>query len=252
MHEVDCGFFIPVIQWENFVPRDVGFFAPYLFVNNSWAMATGREVHGFRKDVALSFSAQDVNDYDNWSHKAADLTHIDAWAMETKSAASRLQPHRLVEIVAPANAAEGNTPANAFLELVLAIMGSLGPLGGPLSNLPPPPNAASWLNVIAQMIIDKFTTTDAQGQPAVRLPIVFLRQFCDPASSTQADVQAVVQADMVVPISSVGATFPGGGYQVKFFHKDSHPIAAELGLDAVENSQLTVNADLEFQLLQAT
>jgi hypothetical protein len=248
MHEVDCAFFLPLIKWKSGLPSDVAFFAPYLFVNNSWAMATGREVHGFRKDVAHSFSDLDVNKYDSWSHAAKDLTHIDAWAMDPKSALSRLEIQRLVELHGPDPAPPGDPLVDAFITLILGILGDLGPLGAALAALPVPSGFPSWLMVVAQAVVEKLTTTDANGDSALRLPMLFLRQFCDPANSTQADVQSLVEADMVAPFSSMSASLPGGTFRLKFFDKASHPIAKELGLSAEETSNLTVDATLDFQL----
>lgn len=251
MHEVDCAFFIPLIKWRWGWPSDLAFFSPYLFVNNSWAMATGREAHGFRKDVAVSFSELDVNDLDEWEHRAGDLSHIDAWAMETRSASTRLAIHRLVELEAPAPPPSSSALVAAFPMLVQALLGDLGPLGRSLSSLPAPSGFASWTEVVVGRIIDKLTTTGPSGEAALRLPMVFLRQYRDPATPVQADVQSLVEADLVAPFSSMSGELLGGDFTLRFYAKASHEIAEELGLSAAESSRLTVDANLDFFLLNA-
>ena len=251
MHEVDCAFFIPLIRWQSGLPSGVAFFPLDLFVNNSWAMATGREVHGFRKDLGVSFSSLDVNDELVWSHQAKDLTHIDTWTIDPRDAASRLKVRRIVELTGPATAGSTAWSVGGFVDTVLALMGDLGPLGAALAQLPVPPGYGSWLELVAEKIVEALSGLGLGGAPAVRLPIVFLRQFRDPRNSQKADLQEVLEAEMEIPLSSIGGQLLTGSYVLHFYDTASHPLALELGVSAAEPSTFSVQANLDFRLLHA-
>lgn len=61
MHEIDGGYQIACLSVHRETHElGVALFMPYLWVNTGTAMATGREVLGFQKDVAISFSADDA------------------------------------------------------------------------------------------------------------------------------------------------------------------------------------------------
>ena len=52
MGERDFGVWIPVVKYEGGKPGKIGWYLPYVFVDNVAAMVTGREVFGFFKQTA--------------------------------------------------------------------------------------------------------------------------------------------------------------------------------------------------------
>ena len=228
MHEVDCGFFIPVLRCgADGLPNGWGVFAPYLFVNNDWASVTGREVHGFRKEVATSFSStHDVNDM-SWCHQAAYLDRIETWAIDKPGVDSRLQKHVICEVDGEVQGQAGIAP----LDVICSLFGD-----HPLPHL-----AESLASMIAGRI-----HLDWQ----VHIPIYFLRQLRNPGEGADASPQSIVEGRLGIPISSVHGFHLAGDFTLRFKELASHPFREDLGLapDEPHNSHLTLNVKLNYEL----
>jgi hypothetical protein len=247
MREVDIAFFIPTVRFNGFLPTKVVFFAPYLFVDIPQAGATGREVHGYRKELGTSFSTTDIYN-PAWVPNAADLTHIEAWSIAAPS--GPLQRTKLVEVT-PAAGAPINfaNPVAAMLEFLAALMDDLtslvstitGNLGGVITE----PLLKLALTPIFQALL---------GNNSLTVPILFLRQFRDPTNNTQADVQELLLAETTVPLSQLsGAKLPGP-HALTFHDTASHPFGTELGTTSgvATVATLTAQATCDFTLKQAT
>jgi hypothetical protein len=240
-HEVSVSFFILALRC-NPLPSAVVGFNPYLFVNHSWAMVLGREIHGFRKDIATSFS-KTIPDVDGpaWKNRARDIEHVEAFAMDKRAHGSRLQRMKLFEIRHHADESplsEGGEP------LVKALIGS-----GPnelFDQLPP-------------FLTDKLAKLDDLKQmlrafvrgPQVHVPSVFLRQFRDPRNSANADVQEVLEAESIgTPQGAPKVLRPS---EIRLHHAASHPIADELGLESGKwlRADLSMEVNMDFVLNDA-
>lgn len=215
MHEIDVSFFVPALRFEKggFLPHGIAAFIPYLYVNNDWAMATGREVFGFRKEVGLSFSDQDPNGPD-WPGAEA-LTHVDAMVMLEKSAAANLSPHRLIDLHTPAapRARESNWSHlhEAFDEVVGRLLGGV---------------ARDTVRVIESLF------GDHKRQLSLDIPTVFLKQFRDAVEADKACYQTTFEANGAAKLDTFrGGGFLRGDYAITLSSTPSHPIAQELGLD---------------------
>ena len=234
MHEVEVSFFVLALCFDP-LPHIVSF-SPYLFVNNVWAMVTGREIHGFRKDLATSFAKVDV-DGPEWRNRAGDIEHVETWAMRQRGTNSRLERMKVLEIQPPASP----TSSPDLGDLVAALIGSgidgiEKSLAKGLSKLKlTPPD----LSKIAGDLLKKIVT----GMK-LEVSMAFLRQFRDPKRSERADAQEVIQATAVGHMTALPSRLEPSRF--RFQHADSHPIAQELGLDP--NTWITSDLSLEVNL----
>jgi hypothetical protein len=251
MREIDCAFLIPTVRFDAILPTAIVFFAPYLFVDIPQAAASGREIHGYRKEVGTSFSAKNVYDA-LWVPNAADLTHIEAWAVPAPS--TQLQRTKLVDVASPAGPPPPlNWPDSsaALLDFIAALMDDVtalsGTIGGLLGNLP----------MLAEAALQPLITTIFEqllGVNSLTLPVLFLRQFRDPTHNQQADVQELLVAKMSIPVNQLsGAKLPGA-YSLTFHDTVSHPFSSELGTTSgvATPATLTVHTSCGFTLQEAT
>jgi hypothetical protein len=254
MREIDVALFIPAIRFDGLIPKQLVFFAPYLFVDIPQAAFTGREVHGYRKDLGTSFSDKDIYDL-GWSADGADLTHVEAWAVPSPHA--MLKRMRLLEVVAPAatrTLSPWSGKGGQSGDILEALHGAATDWDSPiLKSLQKHVGAkAKSLGSALGSSIDSLF--DALWSSAViTVPIVFLRQFRNPRKSKEADICEVLTANVRVPVSSVSADKVSGGYGVRFTDAASHPFSTELGVSAtaVTTSMLTMDIHCDFTLEHA-
>lgn len=249
MREVDVALFIPTIRFAGMVPKELVFFAPYLFVDIPQAAFTGREVHGYRKDIGTSFS--DIDIYaSSWKADCADITHVDGWAVPAPKA--MLQRKRLFEIIPPAPPPGGEAWAvEQSPDIVQAMHGSAKAWDTPLVNSLGKHTGKSTkgLKSVIGSVVDALYGSLCSAV-AITVPIVFLRQFRDPRKSVAADVCEVITADVHVPACSLSTKALQPGYGVRFYDTASHPFSKELGVSAtsVTKSTLTVDIRCDFTL----
>lgn len=233
MHEIDGGYQIACISVhrETF---EIGMtlFMPYLWVNTGTAMATGREVLGFQKDVAVSFSADD----DHVS-SAADLTHIEGWV--TPVFGDRLQKGLLAQIHPPA---EGENLAGALTleHFAASLLGSVEhafPRLAAAINRVLPADASIGVDVLRGLF---------SADRAPSLAVAFIKQFRDSQDGDQACYQRVFSAP--AKVTNLRLEHIGFGRRVSVPSFASHPIADELGLAPAAQPGGTYEAKLTFQV----
>ena len=245
MHEVEVTFFIPALQWRGLLhPPRIVTFAPYLFVNNVWAMVMGREVHGFRKDVATSFSNAGDVDGPGWQQHPRGIDHVETWAMRAAGQGSRLERMKVLEIRHP----QDPKPAkDGFDDLIATLIGTgIGGLAAALAD-----------NVLVQQITAggaKLVADLLEGLMAgltVTVPMAFLRQYRNPRSTRNADVQEVVTARALGTLHGTPSRLRPSEFMLH--HAASHPIAQELGLVNEDwmQAELSLEASLDFDLEDA-
>jgi hypothetical protein len=250
MREIDCSCLIPVLRLDGHIPTGIALFGPYLFVDIPQAMATGREVHGYRKELGTSFSDKDTF-ADAWKPDAADLTHIEGWAVAKNG--DRLKRQRLVDVTAPPPGGAPiawNDPVQALVEILAAVVEGLDDLVAAVATvlndagkLPSKLLSTALETLVKAMVADKKITGTA----------AFLRQFRHPQHTEQADVRQLVLAKTRVDLASVSVQKLPPGYAVTFHDMASHPFSTELGVkDATAvPSALTVEATCTFTLEEA-
>jgi uncharacterized protein with NAD-binding domain and iron-sulfur cluster len=239
MHEIDGGYQVACISVHRTTHElGVALFMPYLWVNTGTAMATGREVLGFQKDVALSFS-----DDDGAVKTAAELTRIEGWV--TPSFGDQLQPGLLASIHPEEScpglvASAGATLEHLGANLLHLVEEALPRLGAAI-NLVLPPHRLIDVGALREL----FT-----GGAAPALSVAFLKQFRDSQAGDRACYQRVFAAPASVKNTSLEQL--GFGRRVSIGNFASHPIIDELGLRAqalpggVHESALTFR--VKFQL----
>jgi uncharacterized protein with NAD-binding domain and iron-sulfur cluster len=195
--ETDVAFWFP-LTLESAGAERVAWLIPYIFVDNPYAIATGRELYGFPKAQAsfvIPASPSDGGDY-----------AVDAMALAHHHPSSLAAPRRLFEVV-DRGAQSGLVDAlRGRAETLAAIHGLFG------GDAP-------------RALFD-----GARGE----VPIVFLRQLRDIADPSRAAFQEIVVAPARVLDRHGGGVIPRA-HELVTRDCDSHPIAADLGLRAGAN-----------------
>ncbi len=195
MPETEVGFWIPTTTRTN----QAGWFLPYLFVDNPYAILAGREVYGFPK---------------TWGHfeKAASIHNpefaVDVWGFSEFDAQAEGKSQQLLEVrksdrSAPDAAPETWTSWDAARSALIRLL------------------FKDW-----QPQADDNNT---RGFPE-KIPLVFLKQFRDATDSRKVCYQAIIEA-----AAQPGTFYDGGfidaAYTLTCHSLASHPIADTLGLN---------------------
>lgn len=210
MPEIDVGFWVPVVGVKKhlgvWVAERIAWFLPYVFVDNPWAYASGREVYGFPKEMGKFQMPASPAD--------ARLVTVDAMAVRkfdpnTEATVQRIFDVRRRGDAPPSPVSEAwadlKSAFTALLELFLGADGRV--------TLP-------GLGIGVELL-------DLMKHEEV--PFVFLKQFRDLADPAAACYQAVVESRARITEFRTGGFLPGD-YDVTVQELETHPIAAELGL----------------------
>ncbi|HXU61228.1 MAG TPA: hypothetical protein VN962_05960 [Polyangia bacterium] len=213
MHEIDCAFHIPVRADGSPSPR---VFMPYVFVNDVWPMTTGRDVFGFRKEIARSFSDHPDDDAVRGAH---ELTHVDASVIP--SPGDKLQRRRVVDIKGPATPPVLQTSAGAH---------------GWLQEL--------WNLLFAaeRDILTALLALLRPGNATLSPRVVFLKQLRDTFAQDRAAFQQVFEAAFQLKASDFRGAHrrPADDFEITVQSYASHPIVEELGLAGLGERQATL------------
>jgi hypothetical protein len=215
MSERDFGIWVPVVAGTEvggvFVPARIGWYLPYVFVDNVAAMVTGREVFGFFKQIATLLMPR--------APELPGMFSIDALVIPSYAATSQAEVLRLMTLTsAGPSAAPPSAPGFAApRDLLAALTGELkrrffdGTAG----------LAIPLWETIALLLAEMLTGD---------VPLVFLKQFRGAGAAAEACYQAVVEAPAHL------AHWYGGWFthphDVTILPCDSHPIARDCGLPA--------------------
>ncbi len=187
---------------------------PYIFVDNSWAMASGREIYGFPKQFATVEISGDDGAPATFT---VDTTAIERFAPDSVAAQRRVMT---VERTTQAPFSLGA----AWTDLAEARRTFDGPAESLLQ-------AADQFGVPLLPEVAEFTTRLVGDLVAGRLQAIFLKQFRDSEDPRVASYQAVVTVPLAVRRFHGGGLLPSD-YVVNIHHLDSQPIRRELGLPA--------------------
>jgi uncharacterized protein with NAD-binding domain and iron-sulfur cluster len=212
MPEVDVAFWVPVVAVRRGMPfsfaERIAWFLPYVFVNNAWASASGREIYGFPKEIG---DFQIPASPDRPALFSADTLVLDPYRPETEARVRRVVEVRRKD--GGTVGAPGRTwtdPKEALEDFLRALVGGDGKIVLP------------GLGIAVEVF--KLLTHH-------EVPFVFLKQFRDAADGRQACYQAVVEAPARLLRLRGGGPLTGE-YQVTVQPLASHPILQELGLPA--------------------
>lgn len=202
MSEADVSFWVPVRSSSPSAPP-LSWFLPYVWVDNGIAMAAGREVYGFPKEVGnLSIPARGAPPI----HFAVETDVVETFG---------LPPHvgpdgppaqrRAVVSVAPGTAAPP------------ALAGSVGQLFRDL------------LSTVLSSRVDQAALDWFLKEVKATVPMLFLKQFRDVGDGRRACYKALIQANSTPANIRDGGILPGT-FDVTIRGFASHPIVSELGL----------------------
>ena len=197
MAERDFGMWVPVVSSKG----DIGWYLPYVFVDNVAAMVTGREVFGFFKQTAALAMPP--------SPSSEGAFTVDALAIRTYAPTSHAETMRLVSATSTqpgvANTGTWTSAAHAVEELA----STLTALHGAVSGVE-----------LAKDVIKMLISGD--------VPMFFLKQFRDASAQDRACYQAVIAAPARLDAWKKGwFTHP---HDITIAPADSHPIARDCGL----------------------
>ncbi len=222
MSERDFGIWIPVVagtqQGGTWVPGRIGWYLPYVFVDNVAAMVTGREVFGFFKQTATLAMPPGPS--------APGMFSIDALVIPQFSPRSQAEVLRLMTMTSTGSSV---APPGAWTGVRDAADALWGELKRLYFDTTRGLAVSDW--DLMKNLLEDLVTGD--------VPMVFLKQFHDATAAAKACYQAVIEAPAHL------ATFEGGGFthphDVVIAPCASHPIVAECGLAGA-----TVRSDVGF------
>jgi uncharacterized protein with NAD-binding domain and iron-sulfur cluster len=198
--EIDVAFWIPMVTRRDGAPR-LAWTIPYIFVDNPFAMASGREIYGFPKTIGTFTFPDDVT-------VRAPYT-VDAIGLALRSPETRAVSQRMFEVVPIGTTPTSLLSFDAFRQTLLLLGASdRGILSGLSAGL------------------TGFGAAIADGA----VPIVLLRQLRDMTDPSRAAYQEIIEAPARVVRVHRGGLIPGG-YEVRFRPSASHPIADDLGMN---------------------
>lgn len=230
MGERDFGIWVPVVAGRQeggiWKPERLCWYLPYVFVDNVAAMATGREVYGFFKELATLNMPP--------SPWARGMFSIDTLVIPKFSPGSQAEVLRLLTITAAGPSPESGKTWGNLREATDALWDELKRtfFDGKSSDALP---ISLW------QLIKELLETIVSGD----VPLVFLKQFRDAGLEDLACYQAVVEAPAHLQRLYAGWFTPPHDLTIAEF--DSHPIIAECGLAGpVVRSQLGFWVKMDF------
>lgn len=214
--ENDVIFWVPVLleyTLDGVATRTLAWMIPYIFVDQPFAVTTGREGYGFPKAQGRFEIPESPASADPYR---VHTMVIDRFTPETRAAEGLvLELQRIGD--APG-------PGLSMREAAALILGDAPAevLGAGLANLP------SLL----------------RGE----LPVVFLRQLRDTADPTRAAFQEILLAPARTTAIRSRTAIPGA-FELRVYEVDSHPMARDLGLRAGTNPVLAaLHVDFDFTM----
>ena len=208
--EIDVALWVPVaavkkVLGVNFIER-IAWFLPYVFVNNPWAFASGREIYGFPKEYGVFQLPAGEND--------AALFATDAVAIAKFNPATEATVQRIFDVRRQDTPTVGK-PAQTFATIEEIFKDFVEAIFGPSTSITLP-----GLGLVVELLDVLVHHT---------FPLVFLKQFRDVADPTRACYQAIIEAESKVTRFGGGHRL-AGDYTATVRALDSHPIVSDLGL----------------------
>ncbi|HNT75855.1 MAG TPA: twin-arginine translocation signal domain-containing protein [Anaerolineae bacterium] len=215
LHETEVGLWIPLIAHKSIAgvrtPDHIAWLLPYLFVDNPYAIAAGREVYGFAKMwAAVNCVTPFEPGVTAWPEFTVDVWGFEASGPQAEGKLRRLLAARALDTTDGALPGDWTTWDAARSALIRQLLDVWAEDKAAALGAPP---AAAWL-----------TQLEAT-------PLVFLKQFRDAADPAKACYQAVIEAPLRVTAFRGGGALQSG-YALTFTELVSHPVVARLGLHA--------------------
>lgn len=186
-------------------------FVPYMVVDQGSALAMGREVYGFPKQLGTVEMAPE----DDPTEFTLHVPGVKEWGE-----AERFEPHRLIRITRAAGGpSKGTSTASSKAELVEQVIERVFSRRG----LATEDRGGDWrARIRGDLKVLELMAADV-------VPMVFLKQIRDARMPLHAAYQAVQLADFVVWSFRGGGSLEGD-YEVELEDLANEPIRRELGL----------------------
>ncbi len=220
--ETEVSFWVLTVAMQkvssSYVPHHLAWFIPYLFVDESNSIATGREVYGFNKLAGEFEKPQDI---------LAPQFTADVLGFRKFNPAAVAQKERLLELnSSPAE----SSPKGAWKDLNSAKTGFISEFS---KHLHP---------YLGNQVVEFATRTLSEN-----IPLVFQKQFRHAGSPEKASYKSIVEA----PISKK-EFYEGGPFQhghiLRINDLDSHPIRQKLGLKEEQEATFSAWLKVDFVL----
>lgn len=221
--EIDVAFWIPVAlltkRNDDWHVSDIAWFLPYVFVDNAWAMATGREIYGFPKELGM-FSIPKEN-------IPNDPFQVSARVLDDYSPDTKARDALLFEVRRNGQATPNQEPSwDDIDDLAGEIIRSVFGVGDVLSLLL---REGIQIRDFGVNLYDHLRKTE--------VPMVFLKQFRDASDPKKACYQKLIYASADLDPHSVHNAGPlWGDYTLQLNDFASHPLAKDLGLRVGPNA----------------
>jgi hypothetical protein len=226
--EIDVAFWVPVVAVKRVAGIDIAerfaWFLPYVFVDNTWAFASGREVYGFPKEIGTFHIPRSPTD--------AALFTLDTLAVKQYDPACQARVERLLTLRRVGDGEVGaldrtwSSLKEAFEDLLRMLAGS-----GDKVTLPGIGLAIELFDFLVHH----------------EYPMVFLKQFRDTTDGMRACYLAIIEAMTKISNFHKGGWL-AGQYELTLEAFASHPIAQELGMKASPQPVLAA-AYMEFDFV---
>jgi hypothetical protein len=203
--ENEIAFWILIIDK---VTKRMYWMLPYIWVDDDYAFAMGRELYGFFKGMGTITLPESPDD--------ATLFAVDTLALKTYSPDSKGEIIRLVRV----NKVEGTPEHQSF---GTTIWGSMKEFVKSLLTV-----AHDGLSLLGNMKLIFDTMEDLVH---LRIPMVFLKQFRDVTDPATACFQEITEAQASMT-KFHSARILKDAYDINIEICDSHPIRTDLGLAA--------------------
>ncbi len=220
--EIDVAFWVPVAMLQrdgnDYRISDIAWFLPYVFVDNPWAMATGREIYGFSKELGR-FEIPSGSD-------PARPFRVNTMVLDPHTPDTRAREETILEVQGEGAAeADGHRSwddvVDVFQELVGTVFGAAD-----LFSL-------FWHEGVN---VQELTVNLYERLRRSEVPLVFLKQFRDVSNPQRACYRKLIRACADLDDGSITGAGPmWGDYTLMLNDYASHPIARDLGLNVGAN-----------------
>jgi hypothetical protein len=217
--EREVAFWVLIIDEEQ---ERLYWFLPYIFVDDTYAMAMGRELYGFPKSIGtISIPKSPSN---------AEQFTLDTLVVAKYSAQAMGEISRLVEVAQASDVYTGPSGVwHDFGGLVKEIVTVLDEGFGLLTDV-------------------KLFFHSLDDLVHLKIPMVFLKQARDIVEPSRAAYQSIVETTPFSPHMYEGRIL-ASHYDVIVQQCDSHPICAELGLSTgPQRSKMSFYVNFDFEI----
>lgn len=218
MAETDVGFWLLLVRYDfgPDIPTGYGWFPAYLFVDEAYAVACGREIWGFAK-YASTISAADDAVLGPFTVSAQAITRFKPGApsgLETLIAAT------------PDPAVERHGFIGSLIDGVKRLVDHLE-------------------DDAAEVLVDLADKSHLLGANGILPHVYFLKQFRSADDATEACYRQILKGALTLD-HQYALNFLHGGWTFEFSETDSLPFIRDLGLGTPKNGKLLLDTPIGF------